>query len=138
MKKPNEIVPANQSIKLNFYIFAASYILLLFLLEPVINYFLSFDINDSNLMLINEMNQKKTALTAIAYGMLRMFPLLLVAWFGYRVLSSARLPPARMKLPFAVPSQRGRNAKVLGLFIISLSLLFIAQNIVYVTRQLTS
>ena len=138
MKKLPEIVPANQSIKLNYYIFVAVYILLLFLLEPVIDYFLLFDVNDSNLMLINEANQKKTVLTSIAYGMLRMFPLLLVAWFGYRILSSAQLPPARMKLPFAVPLQRGRNAKVIGLFIISLSLLFIAQNIVYVTRQITS
>jgi len=138
MKKPPEIIPADQGIKLNFYIFVAGYILLLLLLEPIIDYFLLFDVNDSNLMLINEVNQKKMALTSIAYGMLRMFPLLLVAWFGYRILSSAQLPPARMKLPFAVPLQRGRNAKVLGLFIISLSLLFIAQNIVYVTRQITS
>lgn len=138
MKKPPEIVPANQSIKLNFYIFVASYILLLFLLEPIIDYLLLFDVNDSNLMLIDEMNQKKKVLTSIAYGMLRMFPILLAAWFGYRILSSAQLPPARMKLPFAVALQRGRNAKVLGLFIIGLSLLFIAQNIVYVTRQLTS
>lgn len=138
MKKPPEIIPADQSIKFNFYIFVAVYILLLLLLEPVIDYFLLFDVNDSNLMLINESNQKKMMLTSIAYGMLRMFPLLLVAWFGYRILSSAQLPPARMKLPFAVPLQRGRNAKVLGLFIISISLLFIAQNIVYVTRQITS
>lgn len=138
MKKPPEIIPANQSIKLNFYIFVAAYILLLLLLEPVIDYFLLFDVKDSNLMLINEANQMKMAITPIAYGMLRMFPLLLVAWFGYRILSSAQLPPARMRLPFAVPLQRGRNAKVLGLFIISLSLLFIAQNIVYVTRQITS
>lgn len=138
MKKPPEIIPADQSIKLNFYIFIAAYILLLLLLEPVIDYFLLFDVKDSNLMLINKADQMKMAITPIAYGMLRMFPLLLAAWFGYRILSSAQLPPARMRLPFAVPLQRGRSAKVLGLSIISLSLLFVAQNIVYVTRQITS
>ena len=136
MKKLPEIVPGDQSIKLNFYILIAVYILLLFLLEPIINYFLLFNVNSSNLELINELTQKKKILSVVAYGTLRLIPVLLFAWFGYRILSSAKLPPARMLLPFSVPAQKGRNAKVIGLFIISLSLLFIAQNIAYVAKQL--
>ena len=130
MKKIPEIIPADKSIRLNFYILAASYVLLLLLIEPIISYLLLFDVNQLNLSLINELSEKKERLT------LRMLPLLVFAWFGYRILSSAKLPPARMKLPFAVPLKKGKDAKVIGLFIIGLSLLFVAQNISYTTNQL--
>lgn len=138
MRKPSKIIPANKSLKITFQIIIAIYILLLLLLEPIINYFLLFNINDQNVALINDLNEKKSFLTHIAYGMLRLLPMLVLAWFGYRILSSAKLPPARMVLPFAVPEQKGRNAKVIGLFIISLALLFIAQNIAYVTKELVT
>ena len=136
MKKPPEIIPANQHLKINFYIFIAFYILLLIFIEPIIDYFLSLDVNNSNVLYINELNQKKKFLSLMSYGLLGLLPMLLLAWFGYRILSSAKLPPARMELPFAVPLQKGRNAKIIGLFIISLALLFTAQNIAYMTKQL--
>ena len=136
VKKIPEIIPADKSVRLNFYILAASYVLLLLLIEPIISYLLLFDVNQSNLSLINELSEKKERLTYIAYGSLRMLPLLVFAWFGYRILSSAQLPPARMKLPFAVPLKKGKDAKVIGLFLIGLSLLFIAQNISYMINQL--
>lgn len=113
MKKQAEIVPANKSLKINFYILIASYILLLILLEPIIDYFLLFDVNSSNLMLINELSQKKIILSNTAYGTLRMLPMLWLVWFGYRVLSSARLPPARMSLPLLFHCKKGVMLKSL-------------------------
>ena len=95
-----------------------------------------FDINQSNLELIKELNGKKYFLTYMAYGILQLLPMMIFAWFGYRTLSSAQLPPARMELPFAVPLQKGRNAKIIGISIMGFSLLFMAQNIVYVIKQL--
>ena len=138
MKKLPEIVPGDKNIRLNLYIFTAIYLLLLISLESVIDYFLMFNVNNTNLAMVNELIQKKKVLTIISYGTLRMVPMLLLIWFGYRIISSARLPPARMLLPFSVPKQKGRNAKVTGLVIISLSLLFIAQNITYTLQQLIS
>jgi hypothetical protein len=136
MKKLPEIVPGDKNSRLNLYIFTAIYLLLLISLESVIDYFLMFNINSANLDMVNELVQKKKVLTIISYGILRMVPMLLLIWFGYRIISSARLPPARMLLPFSVPKQEGRNAKVTGLVIISLALLFIAQNITYTLQQL--
>lgn len=136
MKKLPEIVPGDKNSRLNLYIFTAIYLLLLISLESVIDYFLMFNVNSANLAMVNELVQKKKVLTIISYGILRMVPMLLLIWFGYRIISSARLPPARMLLPFSVPKQEGRNAKVTGLVIISLALLFIAQNITYTLQQL--
>ena len=135
MRKLPKIISANKSLKINFYIAIACYILLLLLLEPIISYLLLFDINQSNLVLINALNEKKSFLTYIAYGILRLFPMMILAWFGYRVLSSAQLPPAKMGLPFAVPLQKGRNAKIIGISIMAFALLFMAQNVAYVVKH---
>ena len=138
MRKLPKIIPANKTLRLNFYLALASYILMLLILEPVIDYFLLFDVNKSNLELIHKLNERKVLLINIIYGALRLLPMMILIWFGYRILSSAQLPPARMELPFAVPAQKGRSAKVIGIFIISLALLFMAQNIVYMSQQISS
>lgn len=136
MKKRVEIIPADHDVQLNFYIITASYILLLISIEPITDYFLMININGMNLSMINVINEKKKFITHTAYGMLRMLPMLLLAWFAYRVIASARLPPAQMKLPFSLPLKTGRTAKIVGLCLMTLSLLFIAQGIVYTVQAL--
>ena len=138
MKKLPEIVPADHNVKINFYIVLAIYILLLVSLESIIDYFLLININGSNIPIIEEIDKKKKVIVHTAYGMLRILPMLLLGWFGYRILSSAKLPPARMNLPFAVPLQSGRKAKIIGFVLMSLSLLFIAQGMAYTIQQLIS
>jgi len=138
MKKLPKIIPANKDLRINFYIVLAFYILMLILLEPMIDYLLLFDVNKTNIELVTRLNEKKYFLMHIVYGLLRLLPMMVLAWFGYRILSSAQLPPARMELPFAVPEKKGRSAKLIGFSIISLALLFLAQNIVYMTQQISS
>lgn len=138
MNKKPEIIPADKSKKLDFYLFIAVYCLLLIFIEPVINYLLTLNVSSTDIAMINKVNDKKIVLSQIAYGLLRMIPIFWLAWLGYRIVSSARLPPARMTLPFAVPCLQGHAAKKTGLIIIAIASLIMAQNIVFTIKQLAT
>ena len=136
MKKLLEIVPADKDIRLNFYLIFAIYILLIISLEPLIDFVLLAGLDKNDPQAIAAMNQNKIVIANIAFTMIRVLPMLLIAWLGYRILASAKLPPARMKLPFSVPLIKGKNARMIGILLMTLSLFIISQNIVYLAKQL--
>jgi len=137
MKKPPELVPGDKNVRLNFYLVLAVYILIIVSVETFIDFVLqvSVDIRDPQSIIL--MNQNKVIITNIVITVMHVLPLLLVAWLGYRILTSAKLPPARMKLPFTVPLIQGKNARLIGMLLIILSLFLISQDLVLLAEKIT-
>lgn len=135
MKKPPEMVAGDKKVRLNFYLILAIYILIIISVESFIDFALLVGTDARDLSSISLMNQNKIIITNTVITLLHIFPLLLVAWLGYRVLTSAKLPPARMKLPFTVPLIKGKNARVIGILLLILSLFLIAQDLVLLSQK---
>jgi hypothetical protein len=124
MKKPPEIVPGDKHTRWRVAMAIAVYILWLLWLEPLIDFLLTTASSDPlNLVALN---QAKREVAGMAYSLTRMLPILLFLWIGYRIMTSASLPPARMKFPFSVPRIKGRSAIMFGLLCIFISLLVLA------------
>ena len=130
MKKPHEMIPGDKIVRLNFYLVVALYFLILVFLESIIDFVLMLGVNNSDPQSIINMNQNKVLVSNMAVTVMQVIPMLFIAWFGYRILASARLPPARMKLPFTVPLIKGKNARMIGLLLITLALFLISQDLV--------
>ena len=137
MKKPPEMVPADKSVRLNFYLAVASYILLTISLEQIIDFILLAGLDQNDAEAIAVMNKRKVIIANMAFTVIRVLPMLLFAWLGYRILASAKIPPARMKLPFTVPLIKGKNARMVGILILTLSLFLISQDLVYLAQKIT-
>lgn len=135
MKKPPEIVPGDKQVRLNFYLFLAFYVLILISLEPFIDFVLLLGTDAQDPQSIILMNQNKIIITKIVMTAVQILPLFIFCWLGFRILTSAKLPPARMKLPFAVPLVKGRNARLIGLVVILSSLFFISYDLMLMTQQ---
>ena len=130
MKKKHEMVPGDKNVRLDFYLVVAIYLLSLVFLEPIIDFVLMLGVNNSDPRSIIAMNQNKVLVSNMAITVMQVIPMLFIAWFGYRILASARLPPARMKLPFTVPLIKGKNARMIGLLLITLALFLVSQDLV--------
>ena len=124
MKKPPEIVPGDKDIRWRVLLAVALYVLWLLWLEPLIDWLLTSTVVDP--LNVASLNQMKIHVAGMAYSMSRMLPILLFLWIGYRIVTSASLPPARMKFPFTVVRIEGRNARMFGLLCIGISLLVLA------------
>ena len=136
MKKLPEMIAGDKNVRLNFYLLFATYILIIVSAESLIDFVLQIGLDTRDPQSIILMNQNKIVIANIAFTMIRVLPMLLIAWLGYRILASAKLPPARMKLPFSVPLIKGKNARMIGILLMTLSLFIISQNIVYLAKQL--
>ena len=136
MKKPLEIVPGDKSVRLNFYLFLAIYILIIISAESLIDFVLQLGVDVRNPESIMLMNQNKVVITNVVITALYILPMMMVAWLGYRVLTSAKLPPARMKLPFAVPLIKGKKARLVGIVLMSISFFLLSQAIVVMMQKI--
>ena len=125
MKKPPEMVPGDKGVRLNFYIIAALYILFVISLEPLIDFVLLTGTDKRDIQAILAMNENKVVIASVALTFAHVLPLSLLVWLGYRILTSAKIPPARMKLPFTVPLIKGKNARMIGILLITLALFLI-------------
>ena len=137
MKKPPEMVPGDKNIRLNFFIFLAVYILIIVSAESLIDFVLQIGVDIRDPQSIILMNQNKIVMTHIVITTMHVLPMLMVAWLGFRILTSASLPPARMKLPFTVPLIKGKNARLIGVLLVTLSLFLISQDLVLLAQKLT-
>ena len=137
MKKPHEMVPGDKNVRLNFYLVIAIYFLILVFLEPIIDFVLMLGVNNSDPQSIINMNQNKVLFSNMAVTIMQVIPMLFIAWFGYRIVASARLPPARMKLPFTVPLIKGKNARMIGLLLITIALFLVSQDLVNLGQAIT-
>lgn len=124
VKKPPEIVPGDKDLRWHVLIALAAYILWLLWLESLIDLLLTATVTDP--LNVANLNKTKIQVAGMAYSLSRMLPILLFLWIGYRTITSASLPPSRMKFPFAVVRIKGRNAKMFGLLCVGISLLVLA------------
>lgn len=136
MKKPPEMVPGDKNVRLNFFIFLAVYILIIVLAESLIDLVLQLGVDIRDPQSIILMNQNKIVMTHLVITTMHILPMLMVVWLGYRILTSASLPPARMKLPFTVPLIKGKNARLIGILLMTLSLFLISQDLVLLAQKL--
>ena len=136
MKKPLEIVPGDKSVRLNFYLFLAIYILIIISAESLIDFVLPLGVDVRNPESIILMNQNKVVITNVVITAMYILPMMMIAWLGYRVLTSAKLPPARMKLPFAVPLVKGKKARLVGIILMSISFYVLSHAIVVMLQKI--
>ena len=137
MKKPPEMVPGDKNVRLNFYLFLAVYILIIVSAESLIDFVLQIGVDIRDPQSIVLMNQNKVVITNVVITVMYILPMLMLAWLGYRILTSAKLPPSRMKLPFTAPLIKGKNARLIGLVLMSLSLFFIFRDLVLLAQKIS-
>ena len=128
-------MPGDKNVRLNFYLFLAAYILIIVSAESLIDYVLLLGVDSRDPQSIILMNQNKIIITTMVITAIHILPMLMLAWLGYRILTSAKLPPARMKLPFAVPLIKGKNARLIGILLLVSSFFFISQDLVALAQN---
>lgn len=136
-EKP-EFIPGDSQVRQNWLIIVACYVLFLIWLEPLIDFLLSFDPVAANPFAMAGMNEKKLRYASVAYAAARSLPIGLLFWLGYRMVTSARIPPARMKLPFTVQKVKGRQARLFGLLLMGVSLFLLYWEMVQLSRNIVS
>lgn len=134
-EKP-EIIPGDKQTRQNLLIILALYILVLVWLEPLIDFLLSLDPMSADPLAMADLNTKKILIASVAYAAMRALPIGLFFWLGYRIVASARIPPARMKFPMAVQKIKGRQARLFGLLLMSVCLFLIYWEMVQLSRKL--
>lgn len=140
MRKPVEIIHGDKSLRLNFYIIVASYLLLIILIEPAIDFFLLSFFEQKNPVHIEQINKLKLIVSTLIYAVVGLIPAFFASWFGYRIVASSKLPPVllsgKTRFPFTVVAIKGKPAKMFGVLIIIVSLVLIFQLILYAVKVL--
>ncbi len=138
MRKPVEIIEGDKSLRLNLYIIIASYILLIILIEPAIDFFLLLFYEAKTALFIEQINKLKLIVSTLIYTVVGLIPAFFSSWFGYRIVASAKLPPVllsgKTRFPFTVAVIKGKPAKMFGVLIIVVSLVLISQLIIFAAK----
>lgn len=141
MKEPIEIIQGDKSLRLNLYIIAASYLLIVILIEPAIDFLLLSLLEQKSPASIEQINQIKLIVSTLIYVLLGLIPAIFAGWFGYRVVASSKLPPVllsgKTRFPFTVVVIKGRPAKMFGLLTIIISLVLIFQLFLHLIKILS-
>lgn len=140
MRKPVEIIEGDKSLRLNLYIIVASYFLLVILIEPAIDFLLPVFFEQKSYAVLEQLNRLKLISSTLIYVVLGVLPASFIAWFGYRIVASSKLPPVLLSgkthFPFTVVVIKGRVAKMFGVLIIIISLVLIFQLVLYAAKAL--
>ena len=140
MKKPVEIIHGDKSLRLNFYVIVVSYILLIILIEPLIDFILLSIFEQKNPAFIEQLNKLKLILSTLIYTAVGLIPAFYASWFGYRIVASSKLPPVllsgKKNFPFTVAVIRGKPAKMFGVLIIIVALVLIFQLFLHLVKVL--
>ena len=140
MRKPVEIIEGDKALRLNVYIIVASYLLLIILIEPVIDFLLPVFFEQKSYAIVEQLNQLKLITSTLIYTVLGILPAIFTAWFGYRIVASSKLPPVllsgKTRFPFTVVVIKGKPAKMFGVLIIIVSLVLIFQLVLYAAKTL--
>ena len=131
-----EIVPADRRTRQNLLILFAAYLLLLLWLEPLIDFLLSLDPMAGDPLAMAGLDKKKVLYTSVVFAAVRCIPISLFFWLGYRILTSATIPPARMKFPITVQKIRGKQARMFGIVLMSLCMLLICWEMAQLSRKI--
>lgn len=131
MKKPVEIIEGDKSIRLTFYIVIASYLLLIILIEPAIDFILISLFEHKNPYDITSINKIKLITSTFVFTLVTLIPAIFSSWYGYRIIASAKIPAVisahRTRFPFTVVVIKGKHAKWFGALLIVVSLVLIFQ-----------
>lgn len=138
MRKPVEIVEGDKSLRLNFYIILASFLLLIISVEPIIDFILLSVFEKNTAVLIEYINKIKLIASTLIYTVIGLIPVFFASWFGYRVIASSKLPPVllsgKTRFPFTVVVIKGKHAKMFGVLIIVVSVVLIIQLFLYAVK----
>lgn len=138
MRKPVEIVEGDKSLRLNFYIIVATFLLLIISVEPVIDFVLVLYFDKNIPALIEYINKIKLVISTLIYTVIGLIPAFYASWFGYRVVASSKLPPVllsgKTRFPFTVAVIKGKHAKMFGILIIAVSVVLIGQLFLYAIK----
>ncbi len=140
MRKPVEVIQGDKSLRLSLYLIIASYILLILLIEPALDFILLSLFEQNNVYEIDKINRIKQVVSALLYTVIGFIPASYASWFGYRIIASAKIPPilssAKPRFPFTVIVIKGKPAKMFGVLIIVVSLVLIFQLILHLVNVL--
>ena len=140
MRKPVEIIEGDKSLRLNFYISVATFLLLIISVEPVIDFVLLSIFNQNTPALIEYINKIKLVVSTLIYTVIGLIPAFYASWFGYRVVASSKLPPVllsgKTRFPFTVVVIKGKHAKMFGILILVVSVVLISQLFLYAVKVL--
>lgn len=140
MRKPVEIIEGDKSLRLNFYICVATFLLLIISVEPVIDFVLLSIFNQNTPALIEYINKIKLVVSTLIYTVIGLIPAFYASWFGYRVVASSKLPPVllsgKTRFPFTVVVIKGKHAKMFGILILVVSVVLISQLFLYAVKVL--
>ena len=140
MKKPVEIIHGDKSLRLNFYVIVVSYILLIILIEPLIDFILLSIFEQKNPAFIEQLNKLKLIVSTLIYTAVGLIPAFYASWFGYRIVASSKLPPVllsgKKNFPFTVAVIKGKSAKMFGVLIIIVALVLIFQLFLHLVKVL--
>lgn len=140
MKKAVEVIHGDKSLRLNLYIAIATYLLIIILIEPSIDFILLYLFKQNALAAIEQVNQIKIIVSTLIYVLLALIPAVFFSWYGYRIIASSKLPPivslGNAKFPFTVNVIKGKHAKMFGVLIVVVSLVLIFQLILYLAKVL--
>ena len=138
MRKSLEIIKGEKSLRLNLYLIVASYLMLFVVVEPTIDFLLLSLFDQKNPVMLEQINDLKLISSSLIYSLLGIFPSAFMAWFGYRVVASAKLPPVllsgKTRFPFTVIVIKGRVAKMFGVLIIITALVLIFQLLLHLFK----
>ena len=136
MNKPVEVIQGDKTLRLNLYILVASYILLIILFEPAIDFILLSLFEQKSPEFIDQINNIKLIVSTFIYALMGLIPAGFLSWFGYRIVASSKIPPVLLSgktpFPFTVVVIKGKHAKMFGVLIIIVSLTLILQLFLYV------
>lgn len=136
MNKPVEVIQGDKTLRLNLYILVASYILLIILFEPAIDFILLSLFEQKSPEFIDQINKIKLIASTFIYALMGLIPAGFLSWFGYRIVASSKIPPVLLSgktpFPFTVVVIKGKHAKMFGVLIIIVSLTLILQLFLYV------
>ena len=140
MKNPVEIIHGDKSLRLNLYVIVASYILLIILIEPLVDFILLSIFEEKNPAFIEQLNKLKLIVSTLIYTAVGLIPAFYASWFGYRIVASSKLPPVMLsgktRFPFTVAVIKGKTAKMFGVLIIIVALVLIFQLLLHTVKVL--
>lgn len=142
MKKPVEVIQGDKSLRLSLYIVVSSYLLLILLIEPAIDFILVSFIEHKNPASIEFVNKLKLIVSTLIYSVLALIPTLFAAWYGYRIIASSKIPPVltrdETRFPFTVVVIKGKPAKMFGILLMVVSFVLIFQILITVIKAVIS
>ncbi|HFD31759.1 MAG TPA: hypothetical protein ENJ28_03460 [Gammaproteobacteria bacterium] len=142
MKKPVEVIQGDKSLRLSLYIVVSSYLLLVLLIEPAIDFVLVSFVEHKNPASIEFVNKLKLIVSTLIYSVLALIPTLFTAWYGYRMIASSKIPPVlkqgETRFPFTVVVIKGKAAKMFGVLLIVVSFVLIFQMLVTSIKTIIS